>query len=348
MKHQDVILSNKDARGRTPFLAACANNKIEVLYWLKDHFGTSQTLEASDKDGFSPLTVAAAKGHVDVISFLEMGSWDAMMQKFRLLGFTVQDGSRRRPPAIRGVSVTQRDSAGRTAINAAAVYGQTKVIEYLMTKPNVDPYDYDGKGRTMLTTAAVYGQVSVFEFFKGELDFTKLDNTGRTPITAAASNGHLNVVRFLAALPTIHPSASDGKHENAVSAAIAKGRIDIVKYLAGYPDFDLTKSDANGFTPMTFAAYKGWPNIIKLLESKLGTKALNGRDDQGYTPMKCAMTMVSKFKKHVLNNIIITIISLSKQNNFQQDVLKRYNGCSTRMHLFYSMFAWNNFSYIFM
>jgi ankyrin repeat protein len=132
-----------------------------------------------------------------------------------------------------GTSVNDRDASGETALMAAALAGQTNMVERLITVFRADPMARNDRGMTPLHAAAMSGDLMSVEYvaFRGNADKDDQENKfGVTPlIVAAEENNGLAVV-----------------------------------YLLSY-GADIEKVERHGYSALTRAGYKGHDNIVAIL-----------------------------------------------------------------------------------
>ena len=120
----------------------------------------------------TPLTLAAFRGHVDVVrELLE----------------------------VKNVDVNQVDKYNITLLSYAAALGHVDVVRVLLEVKNVDVNKVDIHGQTPLSCAAEKGHVEVVRVLleAKNVDVNKATYNGRTPLSKAAGNGHVEVVRML-------------------------------------------------------------------------------------------------------------------------------------------------------
>jgi len=209
------------------------NDRLSALLAV----GASVTV--TDKNGCSPLTLAAWGGHSDAVD--------------RLLDA--------------GSKVDHTDYAGRTPLMRASQWGHTCAVERLVSRrARVDAAD--SNGCTALTLAAQWGHHDTIEaLIAAGATVDRQDKNDCTPLTWAAREGRHQVIeRLLAAGASVDQKNNDGR--TALMRAAYEGRTEVIERLldAGAVA-DL--ADKNGCTALMHAAVAGHGEAIdRLLSSK--------------------------------------------------------------------------------
>lgn len=135
---------------------------------------SSEFVDSQDGVGSTPLAVAAAKGHVEVVTLLL---------------------------ARNDVDPNRRDINRRTPFSYAAERGHETVVKILLAQDDVDIEAKDYKGRTPLSFAAEKGHEMVVKMLlaQDDVDIAAKDDDGQTPLSYAIKRGHETVVKLLLA-----------------------------------------------------------------------------------------------------------------------------------------------------
>ncbi|KAG6546782.1 hypothetical protein Mapa_011728 [Marchantia paleacea] len=159
---------------------------------------------AQTEGGFTPLHLAASRGHADVIEFL----------------LSVQ--------GVDGKAVSQE---GFIALHFAASVGHYESVKLLLQKCAVNSKDYIF-GRTALHFAALGGHATVAELVASRpADVTSQTAGGFTPLHLASSRGHADVVKFLLSLQGIDGNAISSEGFTALQLAAYGGHYESVRLL---------------------------------------------------------------------------------------------------------------------
>jgi ankyrin repeat protein len=192
-------------------------------------------IEAKRNGGFTPLYIAAEKGHLDVVSLL--------LEK--------------------GAVADAKNYHGFTLLYSAAEKGKLDVVKLLLEKGAGIDAKVKG-GFTPLHVAADKGHFDVVKLLldKGAAVDSKSDY-GRTPLSFAVQNEHLEVVKLLLDKGAAVDS-KDRSYTTPLMIAAANGSIDLVKVLLDR-GAAVVSMDRSGATPLMIAAEAEHPEAVALL-----------------------------------------------------------------------------------
>ncbi|KAL6447354.1 hypothetical protein ACFW04_001525 [Cataglyphis niger] len=231
----------------------------------KDAVSSSQAkLEAVDRNGQTPLNLAARHGYADVVRVL----------------------------LAAGARADHADCDGWTALRAAAWGGHTQVVEQLLKHgAMVDCADWDQ--RTALRAAAWGGHEDIVKaLLKHGADVNRTDDEGRTALIAAAYMGHSEIVEHLLDFGAeIDHADSDGRTALSVAALCVPANHGYAKVVTILLERGATvdHEDKDGMTPLLVAAFEGHRDVCDLL---LEFDAdMDHCDVTGRTPLWAAASM---------------------------------------------------------
>ena len=248
-----------DIATRKAWFDACEKGDVELVKAIYEKHRVD--VNEKDKDGQTPLHLAAKKGHAEVVRMLFAFKAD----------------------------VSEKDAQGESPLHGAAEKGHPQVARMLITKLNADVNEQDNDGWTPLHWAARHGDTAFVRMliseFKAKVD-PPTKQKGSTPLHVAAENGHPKVARLLIMEFKADLSAKDNKGKTPLHKAAIYGQPAIVKLFIDEFNPDLNARDNEGRTPLHRAAEKGTTKVVKLLVD--AGADVNRKDKGGYTPLERA------------------------------------------------------------
>jgi hypothetical protein len=159
--------------------------------------------------------------------------------------------------------IEAKDSSGGTLLHSAAVCGQSKMIEFLMSK-GADINSRDTIEQTPLHKAAWYGDVeTVAVLLKYGAMINAQDKAGETPLFRTVKKGHADIVEELIKNGADINIKNNG-NQTAIFYAVSYGYEDIVKILldnGAQIDF----YDTKGRSPLSVSIENKYQNIERML-----------------------------------------------------------------------------------
>ncbi|XP_072761084.1 uncharacterized protein [Anoplolepis gracilipes] len=256
-------INQTDSYGRTVLHTLATDGNASLLE-LALAACPQAKLEAVDRNGQTPLNLAARHGYADVVRVL----------------------------LAAGARADHADCDGWTALRAAAWGGHTQVVEELLKHgAMVDCADWDQ--RTALRAAAWGGHEDIVKaLLKHGADVNRTDDEGRTALIAAAYMGHSEIVEHLLDFGAeIDHADSDGRTALSVAALCVPANHGYAKVVTILLERGATvdHEDKDGMTPLLVAAFEGHRDVCDLL---LEFDAdMDHCDVTGRTPLWAAASM---------------------------------------------------------
>ncbi|WAO96059.1 Hypothetical protein NCS54_01372000 [Fusarium falciforme] len=267
-KRVDIGRDFKFSRRRS-FLSYLAEGGDEIILAFVLASGKpSAAIEAVDKDGRTPLLLAAEKGHEAVVRLLlDRGAHtEAAYNDSRTPLSQAAENGREAVVRLlldRGAHIEAVDNYGRTPLWWAAAEGHEAIVRLLLDR-GAHIEAPDNYGRTPLSRAAEKGrEIVVRLLLDRDARIEATDNGGWTPLWWAAAEGHEAIVRLLLDRGA-HIEAPDNYGRTPLSRAAEKGREIVVRLLLDR-DARIEATDNGGWTPLWWAAERGHEAVVRLL-----------------------------------------------------------------------------------
>ncbi|XP_071094668.1 ankyrin repeat domain-containing protein 50-like [Haliotis cracherodii] len=206
------------------------------------------------KEGWTPITIAALKGHRRILDFL----------------------------IRKGANVSQVDYYGNNILHTACEGGHLGMVKHVLSQCRVDINSRTRSGSTPLMKAAYYGHIHVFDYLvcmganislvdaygnnilhracrgghskmvkhilsQDLVNITSRGASGRTPLMKAAYNGHRKVFDLLASKGG-QVSSVDDMGYNILHLASLRGHVEMVKHILSQNMVDINARDKDGST----------------------------------------------------------------------------------------------------
>ncbi|KAL4369673.1 hypothetical protein GQ457_05G019800 [Hibiscus cannabinus] len=218
--------------------------------------GKQETLDWRDKEGRTPLHLAATKGNIECAKML------------------VESGADK----------NAKSNDGRTAVYRAVAHGNRRMVEMLI-EMDADPTISDDRGCSAFDIARDKGQEEMVEIMERGKDVLTAarcgdrrrlqfllknggcmnfrDQYGLTPLHVAAIKGHKDVVLVLVGMG-LDLERQDNEGHTALHLAVEGGDLDVVEILIG-KGANANAKTKTGVTPLYMAKIMGYHHISQLL-----------------------------------------------------------------------------------
>ncbi|XP_064199130.1 ankyrin repeat domain-containing protein 26 isoform X2 [Anguilla rostrata] len=184
-------------------------------------------LSQLDKENRTPLHIACANGHVEIVQFLVESK-----AKLNLC-----------------------DNQNRSPLMKAVQCQQERCVVTLL-EHNADPNLVDINGNTALHLAALIPSISMaVQLLEHEANVNAQNKDGCTPLTLAVTENHVEMAEFLLKEGADMNAADQGERTSLMIAA-CNGQISMVRLLLRY-NADVTIKDEKGWTSDDYAVMNG-------------------------------------------------------------------------------------------
>ena len=267
---------------RTLLHNACErNDNIAMVKYLVE--GQGVDLNMKDKQGNSPLNVAAFSGSLVILKYL-INEQRCSSMCLGYLSRTLLHNACERNDNIamvkylveeQGAYLNVKDDNDSTALNLATLSGSLTILRYLIEERNCSPTCPDQWGRTLLHDACqINDNLHVVNYLVEELgvDPYTRDDEGNTPLNVAASCGALISLRYLVEDRKCDPACSNYLGRNLLHSACTANseNLAMVKYLVESLRIDSNAMDDCGLSPLDIATTFANDSIAMYLKQKMG------------------------------------------------------------------------------
>ncbi|XP_071531256.1 uncharacterized protein [Panulirus ornatus] len=245
-------------------------------------------VDCADRDGTTPLILAAANGHVNLVKeLLDQGAEPNATRHTGTgaLFFAAQSGFLDIVMLLldQGCKINQASKDGGTALIVAAQCGHMDVVMELLQR-GADPHSAMKDRATAVFVAAQNGHTSVVRTLLAagaKANVRRVD--GASPLWIASQMGHQGVVRLLLN-HGVNPDVTRHDGATPLFKAAHKGHLEVVLELLPFkPCLGLLK---NGESALHAAALYGHLRVLRALVQAGADPGL--KNDQGLTPIQIA------------------------------------------------------------
>ncbi|XP_071055582.1 protein TANC2 isoform X2 [Onthophagus taurus] len=281
--------------GNATVLCMYASEGIVPMVSLLLEFGAN--VELTNSQGSTPLSLASAKGHCDIVRQLvaagaspghaDTAGYCSLVHAarngfFNVVGYLLAcDWVIKNPEEDVGLT-----EAAQQALIAASGHGHTDIVEYLLEMADVQVDECDSLiGETALTIAATNGYPNVVSALVNRGANVLVTNKKDVPpILLAVKEGHWAVVELLLQHSS-SPEICDGNARSGLALAASEGHTSIMELFINR-GASLEKPDKDGLTPLSWACLRGKLQAAQCLLDRGAN--LNHTDKTGRTPLDLA------------------------------------------------------------
>ncbi|XP_075283984.1 ankyrin repeat domain-containing protein 26-like isoform X2 [Opisthocomus hoazin] len=225
--------------------AAASGDLAQVRQGLKKH-----GIDERDKAERTPLHLACANGHVDVVTYLveskcKLNLYDSDNRSPLMKAVQCQQEECVAILLEHGADPNLADADGNTALHLAVLSHNTTVAGLLLEhNADIDAQNKEGYTPLILSISEHHEEMVEFLLKKGA-DVHARDQCERTPLMTAASGGELSLIKVLLRYGA-DVSQKDSNGRTAEDYAVVRGYSSLSKQLAEYADWENTGEASAG------------------------------------------------------------------------------------------------------
>lgn len=193
-----------------------------------------------DKDGRLPIVVSAITNNISILLDL----------------------------LKRGILPNETEVFQRTALHAAAEYGNTDALYMLLDISGIDVNAGDAWGVTPLHIATDNCQIDSIRLLLNtpQVDVNARTDEGKTPLHIAVETDYDYIVKFFVDVPSVDVNAKTKSNKTPLHIATKKRNVQIVQLLLSRTDILLGIADKKGRTPYMIAVENEDQKLIEIFE----------------------------------------------------------------------------------
>jgi uncharacterized protein len=268
-----------------------SNHFSTVSAFLGEWSDAAEVMNAGVCGGMSPLSLAAAMGHISIVETLLMLD-KAVDVNYNEGGTALMLAASEGQSDVvalllksEGIDVNMIEvSTGGSALQAAALLGHVDIVSQLLQVSDVDVNIQSTEGYSPLMMAARGGHVAVVERLLKEdaVNIGLVDNAGENVLTSTASTGnHVIVSSILKSSKLVDVNHQNNADFSALMLASLLGHTSIVDDLL-HKNADVNAKGKDDWTALLYAIAKGHTDIVKLLVT-VENLDVNAECAQGWT-----------------------------------------------------------------
>ncbi|XP_071084544.1 ankyrin repeat and KH domain-containing protein 1-like [Haliotis cracherodii] len=261
---KDADLTLVDNNGDSLLHLACNGGNTAIV----QHLVSPSNINTRGQNGWTPVMMAAFKGHQSVFDLLVSKNSDLTLvdnNRDSLLHLACYGGNtaivqHRVSPS----NVNTRGQSGWTPVMIAAFKGHQSVFDLLVSK-DADLTLVDKGGVSLLHLACYGGNTAIVLYLVSPSNVNTRGQSGWTPVMIAAFKGYQSVFDLL-----VYKNADltlvDNNGDSLLHIACTGGNTAIVQYVVS--PSNINTRGQNGLTPVMMAAFTGHQSVFDLLVSK--------------------------------------------------------------------------------
>ncbi|XP_074799884.1 uncharacterized protein LOC141982068 isoform X7 [Natator depressus] len=281
----------------TPLHYCARVGNADVLLEMLKHISTSrmqQSINKQAKNDWSPLLVAAERGHTAIVKILlqHHARVDVFDEHGKAaLHLAAENGHDQIADVLlwHKAFVNAKTKLGLTPLHLSAQNGYNHLVKLLVETHLASIDAMTLTKRTPLHLAALTGQLDVCtSLLSMSADVNATDMQGQTPLHLAAENDHSEVVQFFLKHKPELVTSANVEGSTCAHIAASKGSVAVIKELLKFNKVGATtaRNKTNYSTPLHLAAAGGHREVVKVL-LQTGASAAD-EDGEGMTAIHLA------------------------------------------------------------
>ncbi|KAK3404685.1 hypothetical protein EUGRSUZ_K00998 [Eucalyptus grandis] len=268
LDHFPHLATQKNSTENTPLHVAVQDKIFNATEMVIERVTDLEIMYWQNKDGKSPLYLAAETGDLKILRLL-------LKHSARDEAYTVK-------------------TQGMSPVLAALEPGKSGILKEIVDQLPKLLRMRDENGGTPLHTAASIGNVEAVRFLLSKCSYLALqtDENGSYPIHIACESGHVDTIRVLVEMWPDLVEIKNKEGQNILHVAAKAGNNKVVRYILECSNPDIKKlvnsKDVNGNTPLHLASMHNHCEVMRSLTKEKGID-LRLRNNDGLTALDVAM-----------------------------------------------------------
>ncbi|QMT59656.1 ankyrin repeat domain-containing protein [Legionella sp. PC997] len=268
----------EDKQGNTPLMVAAGRGSLKIIGYL---LGKGADLNKKNSHGENAVLLAAENGHLDTLQFLhEKGADLTMVNKNgeNALLVAARNGHLACVNYLlgSGLSAELKNNQEKTAFQLALEASQLEIANSLVTLSTANE-----RNQALIDAVKRGDLVAVPWLVEQGASLSAMDEFQMTPLLIAAHFGKTKIVDYFLSLDPSPIQDKDVENDNVLFVAIKSGQTQLVDHLISSGHFSIHDRNSKGKTPLLVAAEINSAELVKLLHDK--GSSLEERDGEGNT-----------------------------------------------------------------